>query len=82
MQLTSLLALSLAALAARACPGEEHGDDHAHAHVHQRREYPSAPLTPPSKPLVWSDVNIIHTTDSHGWLLGHQKTSFPEPNYR
>ncbi|PIL33613.1 hypothetical protein GSI_04236 [Ganoderma sinense ZZ0214-1] len=33
------------------------------------------------RPLVWGDVNIIHTTDSHGWLLGHQKTSFPEPNY-
>ena len=29
MQLTSLLALSLAALAARACPGDEHGHDHA-----------------------------------------------------
>ncbi|KAL4249233.1 Calcineurin-like phosphoesterase domain-containing protein [Abortiporus biennis] len=32
-------------------------------------------------PLEWGDVNIIHTTDTHGWLLGHQKTSFPEPNY-
>ena len=82
MHLTSLLALSLAALAARACPGEEHGDAHAHAHVHERRAYPQTHLTPPSRPLVWSDVNIIHTTDSHGWLLGHQKTSFPEPNYR
>ncbi|RPD57973.1 hypothetical protein L226DRAFT_492978 [Lentinus tigrinus ALCF2SS1-7] len=79
MQLTSLLALSLAALAVRACPGEEH--DHAHAHQHERRAYPQAHLTPPSRPLVWGDVNIIHTTDSHGWLLGHQKTSFPEPNY-
>jgi 2',3'-cyclic-nucleotide 2'-phosphodiesterase (5'-nucleotidase family) len=24
---------------------------------------------------------VIHTTDSHGWLLGHQKQSFPELNY-
>ncbi|PIL26310.1 hypothetical protein GSI_12066 [Ganoderma sinense ZZ0214-1] len=80
MQLASLLALSLATLAVRACPGEEHGDNHAH--IHERRAYPKAPLTPPSSPLVWGDVNIIHTTDSHGWLLGHQKTSFPEPNYR
>ena len=40
------------------------------------------PLTLPTRPLQWGDVNIIHTTDSHGWLLGHQKTSFPEPNYR
>ena len=78
MQLTSLLALSLAAVAARACPGDEHGHEHAHA----KRAYPSTQLTPPSRPLVWGEVNVIHTTDSHGWLLGHQKTSFPEPNYR
>lgn len=39
-------------------------------------------VTPPSRPLQWGDINIIHTTDTHGWLLGHQKTSFPEPNYR
>ncbi|KAF9269445.1 hypothetical protein L218DRAFT_1029835 [Marasmius fiardii PR-910] len=38
-------------------------------------------LTPPSRPLDWGDINILHTTDTHGWLLGHQKTSFPEPNY-
>lgn len=39
-------------------------------------------LIPPSRPLQWGDINIIHTTDTHGWLLGHQKSSFPEPNYR
>nr|VWO98108.1 Uncharacterized protein [Ganoderma boninense] len=81
MQLASLLALSLAALAVHACPGEEHGHGHDHVHAHERRAYPKEPLTPPSSPLVWGDVNVIHTTDSHGWLLGHQKTSFPEPNY-
>ena len=68
-----LLAFCTAALA---CPGEE-GHDHVH-----KREFPQAPLTPPTKPLQWGDVNVIHTTDSHGWLLGHQKSSFPEPNYR
>ncbi|KAI0369047.1 hypothetical protein BV20DRAFT_424119 [Pilatotrama ljubarskyi] len=77
MQLTSLLALALAGVAARACPGEEHD----HAHEHSRRAFPQTHLTPPSRPLEWGDVNIIHTTDSHGWLLGHQKASFPEPNY-
>lgn len=46
------------------------------------RLVPSSPLTPPSRPLQWGDVNIIHTTDTHGWLLGHQKHAFPEPNYR
>lgn len=60
-----------------ACPGEED-----HHHEFHKREFPSTTLPVPSKPLVWGDVNIIHTTDSHGWLLGHQKTSFPEPNYR
>ena len=31
--------------------------------------------------LEWGDVNILHTTYTHRWLLGHQKVSFPEPNY-
>ncbi|KZP12981.1 Metallo-dependent phosphatase, partial [Athelia psychrophila] len=57
------------------------GDDHDHTHALQRRAYPTAPLTPPTRALEWGDLNIIHTTDSHGWLLGHQKPSFPEPNY-
>ncbi|KAI0741024.1 Metallo-dependent phosphatase-like protein [Earliella scabrosa] len=81
MQLKSFLALSLAATAVRACPGEEHEHAHAHAHEHGRRAFPQTHLAPPTRPLVWGDVNIIHTTDSHGWLLGHQKASFPEPNY-
>lgn len=57
-------------------------DGHAD-HVHSRRgqSQPSL-ITPPTRPLEWGDINIIHTTDSHGWLLGHQKASFPEPNYR
>jgi 2',3'-cyclic-nucleotide 2'-phosphodiesterase (5'-nucleotidase family) len=70
--------LALSTGLAVACPD----GDHAHAHEAVRRAEPSVPLTPPSVPLVWGDVNIIHTTDSHGWLLGHQKASFPEPNYR
>ena len=75
MSLTgTLLTVLTAASVALACGGE--------GHVHKARAYPSVPLTPPSSPLTWGDINIIHTTDSHGWLLGHQKTSFPEPNYR
>lgn len=80
--LTSTL-LTLFAVGAVACPGEEH--DHAHddhAHVHSKRLFPQTQLPVPTRPLEWGDVNIIHTTDSHGWLLGHQKSSFPEPNYR
>ncbi|PFH52209.1 hypothetical protein AMATHDRAFT_2451 [Amanita thiersii Skay4041] len=57
-------------------------DDHSHDHGHHaRRATPSVQLAPPSRPLEWGDINIIHTTDTHGWLLGHQKASFPEPNY-
>ncbi|EGO00572.1 hypothetical protein SERLA73DRAFT_166873 [Serpula lacrymans var. lacrymans S7.3] len=31
--------------------------------------------------VILGDFNVIHTTDTHGWLLGHQKLSFPEPDY-
>ena len=75
----SKLALALAVLLAvgivSACPG----DDHSHSHA--KREFPQVPITPPSRPLVWQDLNVIHTTDTHGWLLGHQHLSEPEPNY-
>ncbi|KDQ56355.1 hypothetical protein JAAARDRAFT_132659 [Jaapia argillacea MUCL 33604] len=66
-------------VAVYACADAEHGHDHAH--TFHKREYPPVPLAPPTRPLEWGDINIIHTTDSHGWLLGHQKLSFPEPNY-
>ncbi|KAG2138338.1 Metallo-dependent phosphatase-like protein [Suillus clintonianus] len=45
------------------------------------REYPQVSLVPPYRPLVWGDLNVIHTTDTHGWLLGHQKKSWAEPYY-
>ncbi|PPQ78988.1 hypothetical protein CVT25_002272 [Psilocybe cyanescens] len=65
-----------------ACPDhEDGGHNHGHAHTHSRRATPSVPLPPPTRQLEWGDINFIHTTDSHGWLLGHQKASFPEPNY-
>ena len=54
--------------------------DHAHSHAIKRSTSPAG-VTAPTVPLVWGEVNFIHTTDSHGWLLGHQKTSPPEPNY-
>ncbi|KAH9018387.1 Metallo-dependent phosphatase-like protein [Lactarius pseudohatsudake] len=43
---------------------------------------PLAVQAQPYRELVWGDVNIIHTTDIHGWLLGHQKCQPPEPNYK
>lgn len=60
-------------------------EDGAHDHSKRGHSHGPAPVqsvTPPSRALEWGDINIIHTTDSHGWLLGHQKKSFPEPNYR
>ncbi|KAH7872015.1 Metallo-dependent phosphatase-like protein [Lentinula edodes] len=58
---------------------DEHAHDHNHAH--QKRLFPQTQLTKPTRPLEWGELNIIHTTDTHGWLLGHQHASFPEPNY-
>ncbi|KAL6305140.1 Metallo-dependent phosphatase-like protein [Sparassis latifolia] len=55
--------------------------DHHDEHQHSKRLYPQVPLTPPYRPLVWGDLNVIHSTDTHGWLLGHQHTSFPEPTH-
>ncbi|KAH9018779.1 Metallo-dependent phosphatase-like protein [Lactarius deliciosus] len=43
---------------------------------------PLAVQAQPYRELVWGDVNIIHTTDTHGWLLGHQKSRPPESNYK
>ncbi|KAG2347581.1 hypothetical protein BDR05DRAFT_927512 [Suillus weaverae] len=70
------------ALRGAACAGDHLHARGAHAHEHlNKREYPQVPITPPYRPLVWGDFNVIHTTDTHGWLLGHQKLSFPEPDY-
>lgn len=52
-----------------------------HDHSHAQRAYPPTKLRPPTRPLDWGDFNVLHTTDTHGWLLGHQKESWPEPNY-
>ncbi|SCV70422.1 BQ2448_1816 [Microbotryum intermedium] len=38
----------------------------------------SEPTDRPYRELPWGEVNIISTTDTHGWLLGHQNR---EPNY-
>ncbi|KAK4701247.1 hypothetical protein P7C70_g4988, partial [Phenoliferia sp. Uapishka_3] len=33
----------------------------------------SSPLDWPYRALEWGQVNIVSTTDTHGWLLGHQR---------
>ncbi|GAA6025510.1 hypothetical protein JCM8202_001976 [Rhodotorula sphaerocarpa] len=32
----------------------------------------------PDRPLPWGEVNFVATTDTHGWLLGHQRN---EPSF-
>ncbi|KAI6041598.1 Metallo-dependent phosphatase-like protein [Pisolithus marmoratus] len=73
--------LSVLALVSLAVACDDHHSHARGAHTTKKREYPQFPLTPPYRPLVWGDFNVIHTTDTHGWLLGHQKSSWPEPNY-
>ncbi|CAE6495700.1 unnamed protein product [Rhizoctonia solani] len=72
------LGLVLAARGVLACDG--HGD---HVHLPVRRMQPGATpsATWPTAPLEWGNINFLHTTDTHGWLLGHLHTSPPEPNY-
>ena len=81
MRFTLPLAALLLAQAASACDGS----DHAHADLLQRRSQRGAtqPSGPNSlvRPLTWGDVNILHTTDIHGYYQGHLKSSQPEPNY-
>ncbi|KAF9408232.1 hypothetical protein BGZ94_002385 [Podila epigama] len=49
----------------------------ASAHVEhlERRAQPGVPKPKPVdlRPLEWGDVNVIATTDTHGWLAGHVK---------
>ncbi|CAE6443239.1 unnamed protein product [Rhizoctonia solani] len=75
---TSLLGLVLVTRGVLACGG--HGD---HTHPPVRRMQPGATPTTtwPTVPLEWGNINFLHTTDTHGWLLGHLHTSPPEPNY-
>ncbi|MBW0507425.1 hypothetical protein O181_047140 [Austropuccinia psidii MF-1] len=50
--------------------------------LHKRHQpFASQPQSSPTRHLEWGDLNIIHTTDTHGWLLGHLKSEQPEPNY-
>ncbi|OCF57071.1 vacuolar protein [Kwoniella mangroviensis CBS 10435] len=41
----------------------------------------SLKLPEPTRQLEWKDVNFLSTSDIHGWLLGHQHATWPEPNY-
>ncbi|KAI1292405.1 hypothetical protein EDD11_008788 [Mortierella claussenii] len=47
----------------------------AHVDHLERRSQPGVPQPIPVdlRPLEWGDLNVISTTDTHGWLAGHVK---------
>ena len=63
-------------LACDSCYGPR--DDAVHVR-NVRRMQPDAlnATTSPKAPLAWGQLNVLHTTDTHGWLEGHLK----ERNY-
>ncbi|RDB25284.1 Uncharacterized protein PB2B2.06c [Hypsizygus marmoreus] len=81
MRLATSFINLLALLSAVSAISLNRGGGGTDRHDHTPRAAASQTITPPSSPLEWGDINIIHTTDAHGWLLGHQKAAFPEPNY-
>ncbi|KAK4231502.1 Metallo-dependent phosphatase-like protein [Podospora fimiseda] len=75
-----LLGLAVA-LGVGAC-GEGDGSHNCHAGEHVRlvkRMQPGAldAAYGPTRPLQWGQLNVLHTSDTHGWLSGHIK----ERNY-
>jgi 2',3'-cyclic-nucleotide 2'-phosphodiesterase (5'-nucleotidase family) len=72
---------SLGAVATFAAYAHACGDDHNHSHAKRAQPESTPSSSWPRGPLPWGDVNFLHTTDSHGWLIGHLKSSQPEPNY-
>ncbi|KAI9622852.1 hypothetical protein KEM48_009737 [Puccinia striiformis f. sp. tritici PST-130] len=71
---TSLLLLNPSCYTS-ACDDDK---DNLPGHLHHRsQESASRPLSSPTRDLEWGDLNIIHTTDTHG----HLKAVSPEPNY-
>lgn len=84
MKLFSLLILcaqTLPALACESCEGLWKRDAHDDIVLtrHVRRMQPDAlnATSSPRAPLEWGQLNVLHTTDTHGWLEGHIK----EKNY-
>ena len=76
----STLSLLLSAFhLVQACPGI----DHAQGLSPRSNRVATQPSGGTSllKPLTWGSLNVIATTDIHGWYQGHLKSSDPEPNY-
>ncbi|KAK4198166.1 Metallo-dependent phosphatase-like protein [Triangularia verruculosa] len=55
-------------------------DEHASKHVRVVKRMQPGALDArygPTRPLQWGQLNVLHTSDTHGWLSGHIK----EANY-
>ncbi|GAA5820908.1 hypothetical protein JCM3770_004862 [Rhodotorula araucariae] len=50
-------------------PGDSAGD----GIVVAQQPGSTSPVDRPYRPLPWGEVNVLATTDTHGWLLGHQR---------
>lgn len=80
MRLLSLLSLvAAAATAVDACESCYGPSDYVQHQRLVRRMQPDAlnATSKPRGPLEWGQLNVLHTTDTHGWLEGHLK----EKNY-
>lgn len=71
--------LALGVSLARSCPGMDH--DHGLAPRSQRGSTQPSGGKSLVRPLTWGQINVVHTTDIHGWYQGHLAASQPEPNY-
>ncbi|KDN40783.1 hypothetical protein K437DRAFT_183508 [Tilletiaria anomala UBC 951] len=78
-QFLSLFAAIAAASVTVACPGLDH--EHSLAPRSQRGATQPNGGKSLVRPLTWGQVQVLHTTDIHGWYQGHLKASEPEPNY-
>jgi 2',3'-cyclic-nucleotide 2'-phosphodiesterase (5'-nucleotidase family) len=67
---TALAALVTAAYACEPC---EHPERDVVLTRNVRRMQPEASkaISEPRAPLDWGQLNFMHTSDTHGWLVGH-----------
>ena len=74
----AMLALALVVLPALACNDCPQSGTTTQTRLVRRAQPDAQPAAAwPRAPLRWGALNVLHTTDTHGWLEGHLK----EPAY-
>ncbi|KWU42710.1 hypothetical protein RHOSPDRAFT_20722, partial [Rhodotorula sp. JG-1b] len=71
--LSRFAVVAVAASAPEPEPDDDDDDDDDGAAAGREQPDSSDPVDWPYRPLPWGEVNFITTTDTHGWLLGHQR---------